>query len=236
MIRVLKLTEQSIHWQLTRQSRRSIAFQFDQKGILQVKAPQGVTIKAIEDILYRYESKIMNNYEHYKKKASLLPKYATGDVFFYLGTRVTLRVIDTTEEEWVQVKGQELHCYCKVDSPEHVGSLLMNFYAQETLRWVTKSMEEYKEAVFKPVGAVRVKNQKSRWGSCSSKNNLNFNLRLSMMPLDVLKYVVIHELCHLKEMNHSVDFWKLVQGFMSDYKIKKRFLKEKGSVFMTYFS
>lgn len=73
-------------------------------------------------------------------------------------------------------------------------------------------------------GRVAIRDQKSRWGSCSSKGNLNFNWRLVFAPLPVLDYVVIHELAHLREMNHSRRFWTLVESFSPDYKDHRRWL------------
>lgn len=73
---------------------------------------------------------------------------------------------------------------------------------------------------------VFFRNQKTRWGSCSSKRNLNFNWRLVLAPLDILDYVVVHELCHLEQMNHSKAFWNLVAEQAPDYKKRRKWLKE----------
>ena len=78
------------------------------------------------------------------------------------------------------------------------------------------------------VGRITIRNQKTRWGSCSSKGNLNFNCLLMLMPDKVLDYVVVHELCHLKQMNHSKKFWKEVERYMPDYKNYKKWLNENG--------
>jgi predicted metal-dependent hydrolase len=74
--------------------------------------------------------------------------------------------------------------------------------------------------------AVRYKKMKSRWGSCSSKKNLNFNIMLMQCPIKVIEYVVIHELCHLKEMNHSSKFWNLVETHDPSYKTHRSMLKQ----------
>jgi len=81
-------------------------------------------------------------------------------------------------------------------------------------------------------GKVTIRAQKTRWGSCSSKGNLNFNYLLMLSPPEVLDYVVVHELCHRKEMNHSPRFWAEVERVMPDYRVHKQWLKDHGSQLM----
>ncbi|MBQ6825680.1 MAG: M48 family metallopeptidase [Clostridia bacterium] len=75
---------------------------------------------------------------------------------------------------------------------------------------------------------IHIRSQKTRWGSCSAKGNLNFNCLLMLCPLYVREYIVVHELCHLKELNHSKRFWNLVEIYYPDYKTAKLWLKENG--------
>ena len=77
--------------------------------------------------------------------------------------------------------------------------------------------------------SITIRDQKSRWGSCSSSGTLSFNYRLIFAPPKVLDYVVVHELCHLTHMNHSKDFWNMVETVMPDYKIYKTWLREHGA-------
>lgn len=76
--------------------------------------------------------------------------------------------------------------------------------------------------------SITVRDQKTRWGSCSSRGTLSFNYRLIFAPPEILDYVVVHELCHLTHMNHSKDFWNKVGSVMPDYKIRRNWLKEHG--------
>lgn len=76
--------------------------------------------------------------------------------------------------------------------------------------------------------SITVRNQKTRWGSCSSNGTLSFNYRLLFAPPKVLDYVVVHELCHLTHMNHSKDFWNMVASVMPEYKEYKNWLKDHG--------
>ena len=77
-------------------------------------------------------------------------------------------------------------------------------------------------------GQITIRNQKTRWGSCSGKGNLNFNCMLMLAPTEILEYVVIHELCHRKHMDHSPAFWMLVQQHLPDWAQRRRWLKANG--------
>lgn len=81
-------------------------------------------------------------------------------------------------------------------------------------------------------GRITIRNQKTRWGSCSSRGDLNFNCLLMLAPPEVIDYVVVHELCHRIEMNHSQSFWKEVEKILPDYKKRIRWLKTEGGQIM----
>lgn len=93
-------------------------------------------------------------------------------------------------------------------------------------------VRHYADIIGVDYGRITIRNQKTRWGSCSGKGNLNFNCLLMLTPEDVQDYVVIHELCHRKEMNHSPKFWAEVAKIMPDYKRKRKWLKENSGEIM----
>ena len=78
-------------------------------------------------------------------------------------------------------------------------------------------------------GRLTIRSQRTRWGSCSAKGNLNFNCLLMLCPEDVRNYVVIHELCHRRHLNHSADFWAEVEKYCPDYRIHRKWLKDNGA-------
>ncbi len=78
---------------------------------------------------------------------------------------------------------------------------------------------------------INIKNQKTRWGSCSRKGNLNFNYKILFLPVEARDYVIVHELCHLREFNHSKKFWALVAKAVPDYAMIRRNLRESGVLF-----
>lgn len=108
-------------------------------------------------------------------------------------------------------------------SPQDIRAL-----ADQAMKVIPDRVRFYAEKIGVDYGRVTIRNQKTRWGSCSAKGNLNFNCLLMLTPEDVQDYVVIHELCHRKEMNHSPKFWSEVAKIMPDYKNSKIWLKENG--------
>lgn len=97
---------------------------------------------------------------------------------------------------------------------------------------IPDKVRHYADIIGVDYGRITIRNQKTRWGSCSGKGNLNFNCLLMLTPEDVQDYVVIHELCHRKEMNHSPKFWAEVAKIMPDYKRKRKWLKENSGEIM----
>lgn len=107
--------------------------------------------------------------------------------------------------------------------------------AEEALKVIPARVEYFARVIGVTYGKITVRNQKTRWGSCSSKGNLNFNCLLMLAPPEVLDYVVVHELCHRKQMNHSKAFWSEVEKVLPDYKEARKWLKEEGSQMITLF-
>ena len=107
--------------------------------------------------------------------------------------------------------------------------------AEEALKVIPERVEYFAKVIGVTYGKITIRNQKTRWGSCSSKGNLNFNCLLMLAPPEVLDYVVVHELCHRKQMNHSKAFWLEVEKVLPDYKEARKWLKEEGSRMITLF-
>ena len=97
---------------------------------------------------------------------------------------------------------------------------------QKALCVIPERVEYFAEMMNVTYGRITIREQKTRWGSCSSKGNLNFNWKLVLMPEEVLDYVVVHELAHRKEMNHSERFWNHVEKVLPDYQARRKLLRE----------
>ena len=104
--------------------------------------------------------------------------------------------------------------------------------AEQALKLIPQRVEYFARQVGVTYGRITIRNQKTRWGSCSRKGNLNFNCLLMLAPTEILDYVVVHELCHRKEMNHSKAFWTEVEKVLPDYRQSVQWLKENGNQIM----
>ncbi len=101
--------------------------------------------------------------------------------------------------------------------------------AEEAKNVLPEMIARYAALMGVDYGRITIRNQRTRWGSCSSKGNLNFNCLLMLAPREVQEYVVVHELAHRKEMNHSARFWSIVESVKPDYRQAKKWLREEGS-------
>lgn len=115
------------------------------------------------------------------------------------------------------------------ESEEEVRAALKQTLSRRALARIRERLNEYAPIIGVCFGRVAIRDQRSRWGSCSAKHNLNFNWKLIMAPPEALDYVVVHELCHLIEFSHSRKFWTLVRAQMPEYEYWKKWLKEHGN-------
>lgn len=151
-----------------------------------------------------------------------------GETVYYLGEKRTLTII---REQRIRAKVKcvldRLIMWVPYEADyEYKRSQLEKWYRREALLVITQKAEEYARIIGVHFEDIRIKDQKSRWGSCSSKGNLNFNWRIIMAPEPVCDYVIIHELCHLVFMDHSSNFWNLVLRTCPEYKQYKKWLRE----------
>lgn len=153
--------------------------------------------------------------------------YRDGASLPYLGKKYVLKIrrYRSYRKPGVMLDGNVLAVLTAQTDGESVAKAVKDWYRQQAKALVAERVEFYRKQLGEEVQTVRIKDVRSRWGSCSSKRNLNFNWRLVMAPLEAVDYVVVHELCHLKEMNHSPAFWKLVEEIMPDYQRQRDWLK-----------
>ncbi len=167
------------------------------------------------------------------KRKTLALEVRDGEVIVRAPYRVSISEIDAfviSHEGWIQKQVEkqrekkEALSDVKKLTPEELQAL-----ADEAAKVIPGRVRYYAEKIGVTYGRITIRAQKTRWGSCSSKGNLNFNCLLMLMPKEVLDAVVVHELCHRKEMNHSGRFYEEVYRVYPDYDKWNSYLKENGA-------
>ncbi len=211
---------------IIRSKRRTIALQLTENAALIVRAPFNVS----EDAIYKVISKHENWIEKKKEKILLWnsriikKEFVTGEHFLYLGDYYKLTIVDDPKFAIRFENG----FYLSRKYLPYAKEVFIIWYKYKALEKITERVELYaKENGFK-YNKIGITNAQKRWGSCSSTGNLNFTYRLIMAPLKVIDSVVVHELVHLIEKNHSQAFWGKVNIIMPDNKRYNDWLKKNG--------
>lgn len=135
-----------------------------------------------------------------------------------------LKLFITNKWSWILEKTEQKKNSQSLLAIKHTKAEI-NHYKKITKNLVLERLKYFNQYYHLSFKNISVRDQKSRWGSCSSRGNLNFNYRLSLLPPVLADYIIVHELCHLQEMNHSRNFWQLVAKAVPDYKNLKKQLK-----------
>ncbi|MGN1181091.1 MAG: M48 family metallopeptidase [Suilimivivens sp.] len=223
-----------MQYQLIKSKRKTIAISFDGDGNLIVKAPYFVRNYEVEAFVRSkadwIEATAIRLKREKEKRENTRLKLESGDMLPFLGEQRVLTVIrEDRKRAKVNCAMERLLVFVPYDAGyEYRREALEKWYRKEASVIIGEKAEEYASRLNVAFKDIHIKDQKSRWGSCSSKGNLNFNWRLVMAPESVLDYVVIHELCHLRYMDHSEHFWNLVSGVCPAYRQYRKWLKENG--------
>jgi predicted metal-dependent hydrolase len=211
---------------IIRSSRRSFGLEIKPDGQLIVRAPQRASQAEIQAVLSKKADWIAKTQAKLARKyPSLKPKsFTPGELFWYLGAQYPLQLTNHQRPP-LDLDGSFMLSRAK---QERAKEIFIGWYREETRQITTRMIEQYSKRYRFHVAQVRVTSAMTRWGSCSGKNNLNFTYRLSMAPLDVIEYVVVHELAHLKIRNHSQAFWRAVAEIMPNYGLHRQWLKVNG--------
>lgn len=134
--------------------------------------------------------------------------------------------------DWLDRTAKKLAQNAAADLPKLTCDEL-NALADEALADILERVSYYAPIVGVTCGKITIRCQHTRWGSCTAKGNLNFNCLLMLMPPEIRNYIVVHELCHRIELNHSYRFWNEVERVMPDYKKRRNWLKENGSALIS---
>jgi len=211
---------------IIRTKRKSIALIIKQDGRLVVRAPMRVSDADIKHLVKQKERWIREKQKQVKDKSTQsTPKvYMDGEEFLYLGKSYKLKIVTDLNPALVLSR----KFYLSLRALPKAESVFTEWYREQARAVISERVKLYAARHGFKYRKIRITSARTRWGSCSSMGNLNFTWRLVMAPPEVIDYVVVHELVHLRVSNHSKEFWNQVEHIMPDYKQRLRWLKENG--------
>lgn len=202
---------------------KKITLKIDETGELIVKSPLFASKKTIQDFIEKNKDWISD------KKIEAIEKikeFREWEKFYFFGEEYELVFDDKSEQ--IYYDGMKFYLHKK--HKKFVQEKLIAFYKAEAKKYIVPRVKEIATKNNLDYNIVKITSAKTKWGSCTNKKNLNFTYRLIMAPIKSVDYVIIHELAHLKYMNHSKKFWDYVQELSSSmypgsYKINEKWLK-----------
>jgi len=210
---------------LVRSKRRTMALIVEKDGSLTVRAPKRATLKEIQAFVDEKSRWIVRTQEKVKSIAPILEKrFEDGEIFLLLGTEYPLKLVKPQRPALKFDNGFALG----VTAQKRGKQVFTRWYKEQAYTIITKRVENFSEQHGFAPKQVKISSAKTRWGSCSADGTLNFTWRLVMAPLEVVDYVVLHELAHLRIKNHAPRFWKFVESLDADFKSHRKWLRLHG--------
>ncbi len=213
----IKIRDQEFPLLLKKSRRKSISVVINPNGELEVKYPLFISNCEVLKLLSN-NSQWLNSIKTFSFiNGSEI--YLTGECYFIKLTK-DIKHIETRDK------------YLLIPENRDIKSSLKQWYRRIAREFLTSLTAEYCSLLEISYNKIYIKAQKSLWGSCSSKKNINYNWKIILVPENLIRYLVIHEVCHLIEMNHSTRFWHLVCSLDKNYKIHQKEL-QKYSYYLT---
>lgn len=224
----LEIDQYRIAYQLSKASANRVSLRFaKQSACLIIECPGGKMTQGIKGFVDRKSNWIVRQYliqnRILSNRKTFLTRLGTGEVL-YQGQWIPYHTLVKSERS-IAIRGGQLYLSISAKDQQISPKVMLYsglyahakaFLQQKTLYWA--------EQTHSSINNIRIKDIVSRWGSCSNKGNINLNWHLIFLPTTLIEYVIIHELMHLREMNHSARFWNHVASYVPDYKQKDKLL------------
>jgi len=220
--------------------RRTISLFVDPHEGVFLRAPIGPTIDAITKLVHSKADWIIKKQKQIEEVGEFLPKreFVNGETFLYLGRQFRLKVLGSDNIASAKIKFIN-GCFVisindgftELGRKRVMRKIITNWYKRHARHMLFSRIKIYERKLELEPVEFAIANQSKRWGSCSHKGKVRFNWHVIMAPISLIDYVVAHELCHLRQQNHSQDFWKLLGSIMPDYEIRRDRLRKEGHKF-----
>jgi predicted metal-dependent hydrolase len=226
-----------------RSKRKTIAIEIHPNGDIWVRAPNRISNRIIEAFVNQksawIDQKLME-IQNRKLTASVpAHQFVTGETFLFLGKYVPLEIVPLQRPDLIFANGvladEALADRALANgfllasrAQPHARECFTRWYLQQARAIFSQRIEAYTQENNLRPARLRISSARTRWGSCSSNGTISLVWRLVMAPMEVVDYVVVHELSHLNVHNHSRDFWQAVAAILPDYALRRKWLRENG--------
>jgi predicted metal-dependent hydrolase len=211
--------------QIIHSKRKTIALIVQRDGALIVRAPLKVSEKAIREFVEKHSGWVQEKQAQMCAVVPTLAKqYAPGEKFLYLGRQVPLEIVKGQKPALIL----DTHFKLAESALENAEKVFQNWYREQARQILSERVRLFAGQHNLHYQKIRISSARTRWGSCSSKGSLSFSWRLILMPMEMVDYVIVHELAHTLVHNHSQRFWKQVEKIRPDYKEHRKWLRTNG--------
>ena len=216
--------------------RRRVHIVVNDEGTIEVRAPARFSVAKAREVLRENAQWVVRSLDGVREKLARRPRLVTGTRLALLDDSLRLEVRRRAQIDLfgdtrgnrgrAERRGTTLRVSTASLGDDELRVLIERWYRREAATHLAGRVEHYSPRLDVRPSKVSIRGQRSRWGSCSGKGTVSLNWRLMMVPGELVDYVVVHELCHLRHMNHSPQFWALVGGTIPDYRQRRRRLNE----------
>jgi hypothetical protein len=212
---------------IIRSKRKNIALMVTHDATLVVRAPMRTPLSYIEKLIEEKSTWIERKMREFEKRPKADKKtFFEGEEFLYLGKKYKLEIVEGTK---IKITEDLRLLFPKVFL-WRAKARMHDWYKKQAQVEISERTKVIASKLNLEYSTLKISNAKTNWGSCGPKNSLNFNWRLIMAPEGVVDYVIIHELMHILEKNHSAKFWNKVATVMPEYRTARKWLRENSKV------
>ena len=208
---------------IIRTNRRSLSLTISKNGELIVRAPKRLSMEYIYSFIKQKEKWILNKQNNIKNSNLQNYNFINGSEYLFCGK--VYRKIEINKLKDIEIADDNIFFPANLDGYQ-TKIIAVKWYTNLTKEILKNRVEYFAYIMQVDFSAIKIDNSKTRWGSCNQNGVIKFNLRLSMLPHKVIDYIIIHELSHLIEFNHSKNFYRIIESVMVDYKKYKQMLKD----------
>lgn len=226
------LNHESYTYTISRQKRKTFQIKLTSAYNLEIKIPLQVSSNNVIQVLTEKASWINEKNEELKKleKNELNHEITDGSKVLFMGKGYVLSINHSLRKPIVQRLEDTIKINLYKQSTTTAAELLYHWYLQQASDYLLKQTNFWCKKMQLTFHQITIKDQKTRWGSCSTLGNINYNWRIIMASQETIDYLIIHELAHRVHLNHSNNFWSLVAQYCPNYQTERKWLQTNGRI------